>query len=289
MRKFLLISLFLLFVFAGCFHSTNRSNIMDSKFTITHGNDKISYNDFIKQLSHYDVVFIGEKHDDPNAHYMELKITKDLYSLNHDNFTVSMEMFERDVQGVLNDYLNGKIDEKTFLAKSRPWSNYTTDYKPIVEFAKKHNIEVIASNVPRHLANMVAMRGFGIYKSLKEENADYIATHVDTLEPKYRDRFVNTMKMVGHMGKMSKMNVENFFYAQCIKDNTMAESIDNYLKSHPGNEILMINGSFHSDFGLGIPYRLKKLNDSLKIAIVKVKAEGEPIEKGQCDYLIEFK
>ncbi len=289
MKKSILITLISIFVFAGCFHSTKRNDVMDNKITILKGDQKLSYVDFLKELSHYDVIFIGEKHDDPNAHYMEIRIAKDLYKLNPGDFAISMEMFERDVQNVLNDYLKGKIDERTFLEKSRPWSNYPTDYKPVIEFAKKNSIDVIASNVPRHLANVVAMKGMGMYKSLKSENTDYIATHVDTLEPEYKKRFLNTMKMIGRMGKMNGMNVENFYYAQCIKDNTMAESINDYLKSHIGSQILMINGSFHSDFGLGIPFRLKKLNKNLQIAIVKVKAPGEDIEKGQCDYLIEFK
>ncbi len=286
MRKIVFIALIPILVLTGCLHYTKRGNDMSDKIRIKHGDKKISYIDFIKQLSHYDVIFIGEKHDDPNAHLMEIRIAQDLYKLNPGNFAISMEMFERDVQNVLNDYLKGKIDEKTFLAKSRPWSNYPTDYKPIIEFAKKNHIDVLASNIPRHFANMVAMRGMDIYDKLKKENKNKVAEHVDTLEPEYKNRFINTMKMVSRMGKMNKMNVENFYYAQCTKDNTMAESINNYIKTHPNNIILMINGSFHSDFGLGIPYRLKKLNDSLKIAIVKVKSPGEDIEKGQCDYLI---
>ena len=48
-----------------------------------------------------------------------------------------MEMFERDGQVVLNEYLAGLIDEKLFQSDCKLWNNYE-DYKPIVLFAKEN-------------------------------------------------------------------------------------------------------------------------------------------------------
>ena len=69
---------------------------------------------------------------------------------------IAMEMFERDVQPVLDQYLAGTITEEQFLKDSRPWPRYATDYRPIVEFARAHHLPVIASNVPRHIATDVS-------------------------------------------------------------------------------------------------------------------------------------
>ena len=60
-----------------------------------------------------------------------------------------MEMFERDAQIVLDEYLNDLITEKKFLDDSRPWENYKTDYRPLVEFARVNKLNVIAANAPR--------------------------------------------------------------------------------------------------------------------------------------------
>ena len=49
---------------------------------------------------------------------------------------LSLEMFERDVQTVLDEYLAGLISERHFLLSSRPWKNYETDYRPLVEYAR---------------------------------------------------------------------------------------------------------------------------------------------------------
>ena len=283
MRKLFFIVLTAVLVCTGC---TKRIKIQNmDKFTVMKNSKSITYQQFIKELSHCDVVFIGEKHDDSIAHYVEMKLTTDLYKTNGNNLTIAMEMFERDVQKILDNYLNKRIDEIEFLSNSRPWNNYKTDYRAIIEFTKEKGLDVIAANVPRRIANTVAMKGIESIDSLRKDN-NFVAEKIDTLQPEYHKRFANTMKMIGKMGKMSVMNVNNFFYAQCIKDNTMAESIYNYRKNHKQNLVLMMNGNFHSDFGLGIPYRLKILDSNVDIAIIHIMGVGEEIKKGQCDYLI---
>ena len=100
----------------------------------------------------YDVVFFGEFHDQDVLHELEYEMLQQLYAIHGDKLVLSLEMFEADNQSVLNEYLDGKITEDEFLAKSRPWPRYKTDYRQLVEFAKTHKLPVLASNIPRFLA-----------------------------------------------------------------------------------------------------------------------------------------
>jgi hypothetical protein len=68
-------------------------------------------------------------------------------------------MFERDVQGVVDEYLKGLITESQFKASSRPWEYYDEDYRPMVEAAKEKGVPVIAANVPRRYVNRVSRLG----------------------------------------------------------------------------------------------------------------------------------
>ena len=68
-------------------------------------------------------------------------------------------MFERDVQPILDEYLAGLITEKAFRDSSRPWNNYEKDYRPLVEYARKQKLAVIAANAPRRYVNRVARLG----------------------------------------------------------------------------------------------------------------------------------
>src|SRR5262245_34162431 len=122
---------------------------------------KQSFTDFesmLVDLAHADVVLVGEQHDDANTHRLEAAILAGLLR-RHVPVTVSLEMFERDVQPTLDAYLAGSITEEDFLKGSRPWPRYTTDYRALVELAKAHNWPVVAANVPRKYAAAVAKEG----------------------------------------------------------------------------------------------------------------------------------
>ena len=80
-----------------------------------------------------------------------------------------MEMFESDDQTLIDEYLNGIIPERNFEDEAKLWSNYKTDYKPIVLVAKEHKIPVIATNTPRRYAAMVNRGGFEALDNLTDE------------------------------------------------------------------------------------------------------------------------
>ena len=107
-------------------------------------------------LMDYSVIFIGEEHGSRVSHQAELTILKGLAERDS-NLVLALEMFEQDVQDILDAYLKGKISEKKFLKQARPWPNYLEDYRPLVEFAKEKGMHVIAANIPRRAAAAVAM------------------------------------------------------------------------------------------------------------------------------------
>ena len=108
------------------------------------------------------VVFVGEQHDDPIAHELQAALLTEAYALARQQdrpVALSLEMFERDVQPILNEYLAGLITEQHFRDAARPWNNYETDYRPLVEFAKAHDLPVVAANAPRRYVNRVSRLG----------------------------------------------------------------------------------------------------------------------------------
>src|SRR6476646_10054475 len=109
-------------------------------------------------LARADVVLIGEQHDDPNTHRLELAILEAL-ARRHVAVTLSLEMFERDVQASIDTYLSGSSAEDDFLKTSRPWPRYASDYRPLVEFARRQHWPIVAANVPRRIAADVAKAG----------------------------------------------------------------------------------------------------------------------------------
>lgn len=234
-----------------------------------------------RELAQYDVVFFGENHNSSINHWLQLKITEALYQQKNGQITLGAEMFERDNQSQLNQYLSGKFDVKTLKDSARLWNNYGTDYKPLVDFAKDKNLNFIATNVPRRYASQTATEGLESLNKLSAKDKAYIAQlpiKVTLETPGYPE-------MKNMMGDHAdEIKVMNFISAQAIKDATMAESILKNLTS--GNTFIHYNGNYHSkEFG-GIYWYIKQKNPKLKMAVISVfESEDAELKIPQKDYI----
>jgi uncharacterized iron-regulated protein len=248
-----------------------------------------AFSDFevmLADLSGADVVVVGEQHDDPNTHRLELALLEGLVRRGVP-IVVSLEMFERDVQPALDRYLAGETTERQFLAESRPWPRYATDYRPLVEFARARSLRVIAANVPRRIASDVSKHGLSAVEAAGSDRM-FAAQAVDCPSSgSYFDRFATAMG--GHQGATT-----NFYYAQCLKDETMGESIANTFAATTGRvTIVHVNGAFHSDFGEGTAHSARRRMPGRRVAVVSVlpvadldalKPAGDDLKRG--DFLL---
>ena len=226
-------------------------------------------------LASADVIFVGEQHGDPHTHALERALLESLVRRRPD-IAVSLEMFERDTQASLDAYLAGTLEEAAFLENSRPWAKYQTDYRPLVEIARERKWPVIASNVPRPLASGVAKTGLASLQALGAGQRPWLTADLQCPKDAYFDRFAQTMS--GHpagegpeaAAKQSAM-VERYYFAQCLKDEVMGESIARVAKG-PGEGPLLVhyNGAFHSDFAQGAAERAKRRLPGSRIAVISM-------------------
>lgn len=251
------------------------------EFTIIDSNteEELSVFELAEKALEYDVVFFGELHDDEFLHQLEYELLKEMHAI-YPDLIISMEMFERDVQPEVDDYLAGKMSEEEFILASRAWPNYIPDYKLIVDFAKEHQLTLVAANIPRRYAAMINKQGMNALDSLTVEEKKYVAKKHIVFDDEYKERFINIMKRnMAHMpnNPMSmKMDIDLLYAAQCIKDDTMAESILQYQRIPPRRKVLHFNGDFHSRKHLGTVQKIQVLEPMLKIAVIApVVVEGE--------------
>jgi len=243
---------------------------------------KVSYKKMLKTAARADVVFIGELHDNPIAHWFEIELTKDLYDLRKGKLVLGAEMFERDNQQAVSDYVNGKINAKALDTLARLWINFKTDYKPLLDFARKKHLPFIATNIPRRYASEIYHKGFAALDSLSDKEKTWIAplpiAYDSTLS-----QYVKMRNMIpGHHGA-------NLPKAQAVKDATMAYSIAENMK--PGYLFIHYNGSYHSAFHQGIIWYLKRRKPAAKIVTIEVVSQEnlkklEPKYKHTADFII---
>ena len=160
-------------------------------YLMTNKAEVLSRKESFEALIDFDVIFVGEIHDSRLAHKAELTLLTGLSKRDPD-LVLALEMFERDVQHILDAYLQGKISEDKFLKQSRPWPNYQDDYRPLIELAKTKGIPVIAANVPRRAAAAVAMAN-RISPKVVGEDRFFLPKKVHLDSRKYHERFVASM------------------------------------------------------------------------------------------------
>lgn len=223
----------------------------------------------LDELALADVVFVGENHDDPNTHKLELAILQELTAKGRP-VTLAMEMFERDVQEPLLHFGMGHMDEAEFLKTSRPWPRYATDYKPLVDFAVGKDLPVIASNVPRPLASEVSKSGLEVLAAKPAAEKTWFAADLQC--PVGNDEYF--LRFLEAMGTHPDATAVKSYFAQCLKDETMAESIAHaYAAGSIGGQrplVVHVNGAFHSDFHFGTVSRAQRRLPGKRIAVVTV-------------------
>jgi uncharacterized iron-regulated protein len=256
----------------------------------------------LKELSDTDVVLVGEEHDDVIGHRFEAELLAAAYRRLHAEdgreVILSLEMFERDVQYILAEYLDGAISETHFLNSSRPWESYEDHYRPLVEFSKQHGLAVVAANAPRRYVNRVSREG-------PESLSALSATAKSFLPPlpypgpstEYRAQWdalmAEAMAEAAMQSDSSAADVgddgaggdeapvsqhyainPNVIYSQALWDASMGHAVTSALQAAPGALVLHMAGSFHVQRGTGIPERIADYAPAIRIlSIVMVSVD----------------
>jgi uncharacterized iron-regulated protein len=223
------------------------------------GGGKTNYDQLLAEAKKADIILFGELHDNPICHWLQKELTQDLYSDKKENLVLGAEMFEADDQIAVNEYLAGRMSEKTFKDEVKLWTNFSTDYKPLLDFAKTNKLKFIAANIPRRYANMVYSRGEKTLDSIDADAKKWIAPipiKYDGSLKCYKEIYENAG---GHGG-------DNLPKSQAYKDATMAHFIlKNWSK---GKTFLHYNGAYHSNNHQAIEWYLKQQNPNLKVMVI---------------------
>jgi len=222
----------------------------------------IKFEEAASKAAEHEVVLFGEYHDQPICHWLQKEFMYYFHEANPGGFKIGMEMFESDNQLIIDEYFEGLISQKKFEAEVRLWNNYKTDYKDILEYAKKENITFVATNVPGRYANSVFTQGIDLLDKLDDQAKMFLPPlplKIDLTIPSYA-------KLLDMGGGGHAPDGENFPNAQALRDATMAHHIVKYFKN--GNLFFHLNGSYHSDSFEGINVFLQQYRPQTKVYVI---------------------
>lgn len=225
---------------------------------------RLSIDALARKLSGVQVVVVGEYHGHPAAHLLQSQIQAALYRQNPLQ-VLTMEQFNLDTQNAVNAYLRNKTGEAELIEDADAWDNYRASYRPLVEFARLHNLPVIAANAPAHIVRCVGRTGPDYLSSLPAKALAELPGDPFMDTPGYRKKF-DAALAGGHSTTDARM--DNTYKAQLLRDNTMASRILQALDAYPGHQIVHTTGTFHSQAHLGTVALLHKRAPEVSVAVI---------------------
>ncbi len=241
----------------------------------------ISFDDLLDQLASTPLVFVGENHDNPEHHLIQVQILQGLMG-RYGFQTAAMEFFQRPAQGIIDDYMKGEINETDFLEKvqwTKTWGFPYYFYRPLILQIREKNGVLLAVNVPREIVKKVARSGLA---GLTPEEREQAARKIDLENQAHRAYLKEVFGGHSHHGIE---NFDFFYQAQCVWDETMAETIADYVKNHPG-PMVVFTGNGHIVNKFGIPDRVRKrMPVPMAVIAVYPLTESLRIDRNMADYL----
>ena len=170
--------------------------------------------------------------------------------------------------------------DTAFERQARPWPNYATDYRPLLQFARDNHLPVVGTNAPRPFAKAVAKGSLTALDKLPAADRALLAPlplKVDYELPGYK----NMAAMFGGDIQTHGGGAQNIIQAQALKDATMAHFI--LTGRQAGQTLLHFNGSYHSDHHDGIAAWLRQTAPRLRVKTISVVTQEQllTLEKEQ--------
>lgn len=236
----------------------------------------------IPKLKNHRVVLIGETHTEYAHHLNQLEIIRQLHDSNP-QLVIGLEFFQRPFQSVLDDYVDGKIDEKSFIRDSEYLQRWGFDYRlyrPIFDFARNNRIPMVALNMDREITGLISQNGID---SLSEDQKNRLPPEIDFSDQDYRDRLRSIYFEHPHA---EEEGFDHFVEVQLVWDETMAYQASEYLKAHPEASMVLLAGSGHILYGSGIPQRLQRRLPEESLASVINLSEVSSLSSSMADYIL---
>jgi uncharacterized iron-regulated protein len=241
----------------------------------------ISFEDLIERLASKDLIFVGEVHDNPEHHLVQVQILQAL-AQRWTPLTLAMEFFQRPSQEILDRHVRGEINESEFLQEvdwRRSWGYSFHFYRPLLLVAREKGIRVLAINAPSSITRKVAREGL---KGLTDEERSLVPPDIDLGNKEHRE-FI--FKTYAEHANPDLRRFEDFYEAQCVWDETMAESLAAHLRQN-GGKLIVFTGSGHIIHKFGVPDRTVRRFPVPMATVFPYPLEGSSqIDRGVADFV----
>jgi uncharacterized iron-regulated protein len=242
--------------------------------------NEVTLTEMVEDLRRARVVLIGEEHDNPHHHQVQLQIIQALAAAGA-QVTIGLEMFRADSQPALDRWMAGDLDDQEFMRVYHDNWGGSEQYNEIFRQARKNKWPMLGLNLSREIVKQVARNGFA---SLSEEQLAQLPVVQCRVDEAYME-FIRRA-----LGKHRRQDVSfvNFCEAQMLWDMVMAKNLSAYLAENPEATVVVLTGFGHA-WKHAIPTQLQKLGVSnLRVVLPEMPGHVDSgnVSDKDLDYLL---
>ena len=231
---------------------------------------KVSFDQMQNAISSSRVIYIGETHDNIEAHRAQLEIIVDLAKRFPGKISVGMEMFRRSAQQNLNQWNKGELSSDQFKKLfKKNWGNGYVLYKSIFEFLNKNHIPLIGLKSSKKTED--------IFRDNDQPGQN------DLPKIDFNDRYHRPFSMSIFGGHQA---MEKPYRMLLLWEETMAQTVADFLinPSNINSKLVILAGGFHVQYGFGIPKRaFRRVPHSYSIVLPTVTELPPELEDREMD------
>lgn len=275
MKKVLFLGLLLVFM-AGCSfkqEAVNKGALNAEKLSIydLENNQSLSFDEFIDELVKFDIVLVGEKHDELTHHLFEERIYQALSEKKKLN--VVFEMLSTDKQGKIDAArANTELDVRdlnTSIDWERGWDWRL--YGPLVQMVFYSKDDMSGGNISRAEIKT-------IYEGVQPLNG------VKSTSAKVKESILQIIAANHKMDTNSQRKaLEKLTEIQLFKDRRMADVL-----VHSKESALLIAGRYHTDKSIGVPLHIEDFQSPKSVAVLMLGIDESDKDFSRGDFLVLF-
>jgi uncharacterized iron-regulated protein len=230
-----------------------------------------------RRLADTRILFIGEEHTNDEFHRVQLRVLEALVAADRE-VLIGLEMFPWTQQAVLDDWTAGRLDEQTFVERSRwyeTWSHHWGHYRDIFLYAQRRKLPMYGINAPREVVRTVRSKGF---EALEPAARERMPPALDLSSDEHRRMFRASFSAddLLHMTSLNDEQREGMYRAQVTWDAAMGWNALRALEQHGGPKAIMVVliGAGHVTYGLGSERQIRPYFKGRISSLVPVPVRG---------------
>jgi len=249
--------------------SIKRDDPLIGKIFNTQTRQPIDFDTLIEKIKNYDVIYLSEKHDNPDHHRIQQDIITSLIDKGL-RLTIGFEFFAmNNTPDLLNFVESGEKnhDKKTEytiennLRRKLGWDTQSDDmwtyYFDLLNLAKKADLSVSGLDLSNSIIKRITRKGIANITPVEQEFI--FSTHLS--DPAYKSYMFSIFKAV-HCGMGHERMQSRLYDTWLARNDKIALSISQLHKHHKGPVVVIIGGG-HTEYGLGVIDRVTAVDNTI--------------------------